>query len=46
MTVYGPKVAKMGKNGRILGLSKYPVMQSTCFQYSNWITSYFTDCAI
>ena len=27
MTVYGPKVAKMGKNGRILGLSGTPVMQ-------------------
>ena len=29
MTVYGPKVAKMGKNGRILGLSGTPVMQWT-----------------
>ena len=29
MTVYGPKVAKMGKNGRILGLSEHAVLQST-----------------
>ena len=29
MTVYGPKVAKMGKNGRILVLYGHPVMQST-----------------
>ena len=35
MTVYGPNVAKMGKNGRILGLSGIPVNQLTWFQYSN-----------
>ena len=29
MTVYSPKVAKMGKNGRILIFSGHPVMQST-----------------
>ena len=46
MTVYGPKVAKTGKNGRILGLSGIPVSQSTWFQYSNWMMSYVTDCAI
>ena len=46
MTVYGPKVAKISKNGRILGLSGNPVNQSTWFQYSNQITSYVTDWAI
>ena len=46
MTVYGPKVAKTGKNGRILGLSGIPVDKSTWFQYSTLITSYVTDWAI
>ena len=35
MTVYGPKVAKMGKNGRILGLSGILVNQLTWLRYSN-----------
>ena len=39
-------MAEMGKKGRILGLSPQPVTQLALFQYSTWITSYSTDCAI
>ena len=40
--------ANSGQNGQkslyFFGFSVHPVMQSTLFQYSSWITSYFTNC--